>query len=50
MSVNRPLSGWQAALEIRYEVASQESSEKELKDEEMGAERVATIVVSMRIR
>jgi hypothetical protein len=46
ISVNRPLRGWQAALEIRYEVASHESSENELKDEEMGAESVATIVVS----
>jgi hypothetical protein len=48
MSVNRPLRGWQAALEIRYEVASHESSEKELKEEEIGAERVATIVESER--
>lgn len=37
-------------MEIRYEVASQESSEKELKDEEIGAERVATIVVSTKMR
>lgn len=34
-------------MEIRYEVASHESSENELKDEEMGAESVATIVVSV---
>lgn len=46
MSVRRPLRGWKAALEIRYEVASQERSEKELKDEEIGAVRVATMVVS----
>lgn len=48
MSVNRPLKGWKAAFEIRYEVASQDSSEKELKDEEMGAVNVATMVVSDR--
>ena len=46
MSVNRPLSGWNAAFEIRYDVASQERREKELKDEEMGAVKVATMVVS----
>lgn len=49
MSVNRPLSGWKAAFETRYDVASQERREKELKDEEMGAVRVATMVVSDRI-
>jgi hypothetical protein len=49
MSVNRPLRGWQAALEIRYELASHESREKEWKDEEIGADRVATIVESVRM-
>lgn len=46
MSVRRPLSGWNAAFEIRYDVASQDRREKELKEEEMGAVRVATMVVS----
>jgi hypothetical protein len=36
-------------LEIRYDVASQESREKELNDDEMGAVRVATIVVSVAV-
>lgn len=36
-------------MEIRYEVASQESREKELNDDEMGAVRVATIVVSVAV-
>jgi hypothetical protein len=49
MSVRRPLSGWKAAFEIRYDVASQDRREKELKEEEMGAVRVATMVVSAGI-
>ena len=46
MSVNLPDNGWQAALAIRYPVASQESRESESKLDEMGAVRVATTVVS----
>jgi len=44
MSVNRPESGWQAALAIRYADASQERRESELKDVEIGALRVAITV------
>ncbi len=46
MSVNLPDNGWQAALAIRYPVASQASRESESKLDEMGAVRVATTVVS----
>jgi hypothetical protein len=46
MSVKRPERGWQAALDIKYAVASQESSDRELKEEDMGPVRVATIVLS----
>ena len=46
MSVNLPDNGWQAALAIRYPVASQESRESESKLDEIGAVRVATTVVS----
>jgi len=44
MSVNRPESGWQAALAIRYADASQERRESELKEVEIGALRVAMTV------
>lgn len=46
MSVRRPLRGWRAALAIRYEDASQERSDNELKDVDIGADRVAIIVES----
>jgi hypothetical protein len=46
MSVNRPEIGWQAALAIRYEEASHERRERELKEVEMGAESVAMMVLS----
>lgn len=46
ISVNRPESGWQAALAIRYAEASHDNKDKELNEVEMGAERVAMIVES----
>jgi len=46
MSVSRPDIGWQAALAIRYEEASQERRERELKDVDIGAESVAITVLS----
>lgn len=46
ISVRRPLSGWRAALAIRYADASQESRDSELNDVDIGAERVAIIVES----
>jgi len=46
MSVRRPDKGWHAAFAIRYADASHDSKESELKELEMGADRVAMIVVS----
>ena len=46
ISVSLPESGCSAALAIRYDEANHERSVKELKDVEMGAERVATMVES----
>jgi len=46
MSVSRPEIGWQAALAIRYDEASHERRESELKDVEIGAESVAIMVLS----
>jgi hypothetical protein len=46
MSVSFPLSGWQAAFEIRYDAASHERRDSELKDDDIGAEIVATMVPS----
>lgn len=41
--------GWRAALAMRYAVASQENRVKELKESDIGVERVATIVESIHI-
>lgn len=49
ISVNRPLSGWEAALAIRYPVANHERSENEWNEDEIGPVSVATTVVSSRI-
>ena len=46
MSVSLPESGWHAELAMRYPVASQERSERELKSDDMGPVSVATMLVS----
>lgn len=46
ISVRRPERGWHAAFAMRYADASQERRERELKDVEMLAERVAMMVES----
>lgn len=46
ISVSRPERGWQAAFAMRYADASQERRERDWKEVEMGAARVATIVES----
>ncbi len=50
MSVSRPLSGCRAALAMKYEEASQESRDKELKEADIGADKVAMIVESNAAR
>ena len=50
MSVSRPLSGWRAALAMKYAEASQESRDNELKDADIGADKVAMIVESNAAR
>jgi hypothetical protein len=39
--------GWRAALAMRYAEASQDNRVKELKESDIGVERVATIVESI---
>lgn len=48
ISVSRPLRGCNAALAMRYDDASHDRSRNELNDAEMGADRVATIVESIK--
>ena len=45
--MRRPEIGWRAALAMRYAEASQDNRVKELKESDMGVERVATIVESI---
>lgn len=47
MSVRRPARGWQAALEIKYAVASQDSRDRDLNEDEIGPVKVATTVMSI---
>ena len=49
MSVRRPARGWQAALEIKYAVASQDSRERELNEDDIGPVKVATTVMSIQL-
>ena len=50
MSVSLPLSGWNAAVDIRYDAASHDSNENELKDDDIGPAIVAMIVLSIHIQ